>query len=83
MDTSFVFHDRKLCRLQDPHREKVQELCRVCGRVLVARGKRHRALYQCTVFSELDTSYDVIDIPSVVLPLVQVHNRWQCSTVCS
>ena len=39
-------------RLMDSHREKVQELCRVCGRVLVARRKRHNASYQCTVFSK-------------------------------
>ena len=39
-------------RPMDSHREKVQVLCRVCGRVLVVRGKRHNASYQCTVFSE-------------------------------
>ena len=44
----------------------------MCGRV--AGGKRHRALYQSTVFSGhlrsvigIDITYDVIDIHSVVL----------------
>ena len=39
-----------LCRFMDPHRNKVQELCRACGRVLVARGERQRAISVHCVF---------------------------------
>ena len=67
-------------RPMDSHREKVQVLCRVCGRVLVVRGKRHNASHQCTVFSEHLNSVFGIAITNDVLDIhPQASDRQICT----
>ena len=68
-------------RLMDFYREKAQVLCRVCGRVLVARGKRHNASYQCTVFSEHLNSIFAIDITNDVPDIHPPLFCYQCKRV--
>ena len=68
-------------RLMDSPREKVQELCRVCGRVLMARRKRRNASYQCTVFSEHLNSVFGIDITNDVPDIHPLLFCYQCKQV--
>ncbi|KAL5460235.1 hypothetical protein EMCRGX_G033664 [Ephydatia muelleri] len=56
------------------HRDQLQKRCRVCGSLLVAKGKKRRAFYQCSEFKEclfrafsIDINNDLPDIHPVSL----------------
>ena len=56
------------------HRDQLQKRCRVCGSLLVAKGKKRRAFYQCSELKEcllrafsIDINNDLLDIHPVSL----------------
>ena len=58
----------------DGTRDQLQKRCRVCGSLLVAKGKKRRAFYQCSEFKEclfrafsIDINNDLPDIHPVSL----------------
>ena len=75
--TFFKYTNKRFCFAMNNaelHRDQLQKRCRVCGSLLVAKGKKRRAFYQCSEFKEclfrafsIDINNDLPDIHPVSL----------------
>ena len=65
----------------DQHSAKLQQRCRVCGNLLVAKGKRKKPSYKCTEFSERLSSVFSIYITNDVLEIHPLLFCYLCKQV--
>ena len=63
------------------HRDQLQKRCRVCGSLLVAKGKKRRAFYQCSEFKECLFRAFSIDINNNLPDIHPVSLCYSCKQI--